>query len=332
VSYPLALPNADAEGSGGWGAYAGTFAKSRVRARSGSNAMQFLPNLSIPQPSIGGDYAAGAPVTPGQRYTASAWVQSPVGRSVAASLVFVDASNAVITVVQGATVNAPADQWVQVTASGVAPPGAAKATVRVWMLESVATAPVLNPNAGLETGTKNGWTGAFAPSYLTNAFVHSGAMALRWEPNTGSNSSVENDFTGTAPATVGEVYTVSGWAYAPVGTPQIEIGLMWWNASGVYRGRQGGTLVTVPQGVWTKVSTTLVVPDVPADITRAGVRLGRSPEGSVTTYIDDLEIRQADVLYVDDLELRTSALYPYRLTGGALVTETPHRLVNGSLT
>jgi hypothetical protein len=331
VSYPLTIPHPGAEASiSTWSAFGGSIYRVGTYAHSGSVSAKLISNGITSSPSLGGAPASGPAVVPGVEYTGSAWAYCPAGYgAVAAILVFVDDSGTQVGVFQGDAVSAPAGEWIQLTATGIAPVNATKAMPQVRMLGVPSVNPtVLNPNSDFET-SNDGWQAAFAPHYWNGdpAYVRTGVGSLRCEPNSGRTSTVENSFAGTCPVVVGDTYTVTGWIYAPPGggSPQCEIGFMWWDDTGTYRMRTGGTFTTIPEGVWTKLTTSAT-----AQQPFAGVRLGKNAFPN-TIYADDFEIRATETMYVDDLELRTSALLPYRLTGGALTTGTIYRLSGGVL-
>lgn len=112
----------------GWAGYGGTLVRASDRVRSGSWAGKFTPSGTTSWPIVASDWA---PMTPGQTYRASAWVQCDEAHTAHVEMHFYTGALAFISAASSVPVNLAADTWTFISVTGVAPAGAAWAPLVV---------------------------------------------------------------------------------------------------------------------------------------------------------------------------------------------------------
>lgn len=109
----------------GWTGQGGTVARSTAQAHEGVASLLLTPD------GVTGVVQArtvNIPVTAGNSYIGSAWLRSTVARTAGVSIIWRDASNAILSQTLGATVSMQAGVWTYHEVTGQAPVGATQAT------------------------------------------------------------------------------------------------------------------------------------------------------------------------------------------------------------
>lgn len=135
--------------------------------------------------------AGGNPVTPGQTYTALASFKAgSTPTNVSINLIWIDGSGAEISQVNGPAAPDNASGWAQVSASGVAPAGAATAMLQLEYVASAAGEVHYVDEAGFFSGTVSTWSRGGLVGSTVAIVERSDDGGTTWAPIRGSGASL----------------------------------------------------------------------------------------------------------------------------------------------
>lgn len=283
------------EGIANW--YNTSVTTSTTAVRTGAQALQ----LTATATGMGVTDNTNQPVTPGELYMFSVWARAAtVATPIAFYVKWYDGAGSQLESTTTDTTTDSTTAWTEITASAVAPAGAAYLRIGYRADSALtneqhylddytvtATTPGLVPavNKQFETGTDSMTVATNATVSTSSTVAHTGSKSLAITP-AGSWSLAE-----AAPGTTIDTtkrYHLNVWYWVANGTPALQGYVKWYNAGGslVRQDYMGQTFNATSS--WKNFVSNTLTP--PAGATTARLYLYGPDTAGATWYIDDLQL------------------------------------------
>lgn len=272
----------------GWTGVNASVARSTAQSHAGVASALVTPSGSGVVARVEADMTTALPATPGQSFTAEAWVRPTNGTKPAAvQITWRDSSGGFISSTVSTTA-ATAGAWQFLTVTATCPVGAAFAQPAA----GIGSTPTVADTAyvdELRLLTVSPWTAVGGTIARSTAQAHEGVASLLLTPD-GVTASVEAR-SETVSATAGQQFRSSAWVRCAAAR-SVFVGIIWRDSGGTLLTTVGST-VSVSATTWTLIDTGALTAPANAASAQIIVAMGSTPPAGHTLHIDEARLRQA---------------------------------------